>query len=432
MGDPVLGRRLMALLDLLARHSDEPGKLTRLYLSPAHKAAVAELAGWMRTAGLVVSVDALGTLTGRYEGTQPDAPALLIGSHIDTVRDAGRYDGALGVLAGIIAVEELARRSERMPFAIEVVAFGDEEGVRFPTTLLTSRALAGCFDPACLDMTDAEGITLRQALLDFGCEPGQISAVARHPDRVLGYIEVHIEQGPTLEQAHAPVGVVTAIAGVKRLCVNVLGEAGHAGTVPMRMRRDALTATAEMILAIESGAHAAGDEVVATVGRADIMPGAPNVIPGKVAFSIDIRARNDADRDAALFDIMRAMGEIANKRGVRLVSEVVHEAAAVACSPWMTEHLMRAICRQDLPAPTSVSGAGHDASAMASLCPIGMLFVRCAGGISHSPQESVAVEDADVCTRVLLDFIRNFPAPKTPAWGGPQQTPIRNCAGSRA
>ncbi len=410
MGEPVLGRRLMALLDLLARHSDEPGKLTRLYLSPAHKAAVLELAGWMRTAGLAASVDALGTLTGRYEGTQPDAPALLIGSHIDTVRDAGRYDGALGVLAGLVAVEELARRSERMPFAVEIVAFGDEEGVRFPTTLLTSRALAGRFDPACLDMTDAEGITLRQALLDFGCEPERIGAIARHSDRVLGYIEVHIEQGPTLEEARTPVGVVTAIAGVKRLSVNVLGEAGHAGTVPMHMRRDALTAAAEMILAIELTARAA-DNVVATVGRADIMSGAPNVIPGKVTFSIDIRAPNDADRDRALFDIMRAMEQIASKRGVRLVSEVVHEAAAVACSPWMTEHLTQAIRRQHLPAPTSVSGAGHDASVIASLCPIGMLFVRCAGGISHSPQESVAVEDADACVRVLLDFIRTFPVP---------------------
>jgi allantoate deiminase len=410
MSELVLGRRLMALLDLLARHSDEPGKLTRLYLSPAHKAAAAELAGWMRAAGLDVSVDALGTLTGRYEGAQPGAPALLIGSHIDTVRDAGRYDGALGVIAGLVAVEELARRSERMPFAVEILAFGDEEGVRFPATLLSSRALAGRFDPACLDMKDGEGITLRQALLDFGCNPERIDAIARQPGQVLGYIEVHIEQGPILEEACTPVGAVTAIAGVKRLAVSVVGDPGHAGTVPMHLRRDALTAASEMFLAIERGARIGGN-VVATVGRAEISPGAPNVIPGEVSFSIDIRAPNDADRDTALFSLKRAMDEIANKRGVRLTSEVVHEAGAVACSPWMTERLRRAIRRQNLPPLTLSSGAGHDASVIASLCPIGMLFVRCAGGISHSPRESVAVEDADVCVRVLLDFIENFSAP---------------------
>jgi allantoate deiminase len=412
MGESVLGRRLMALLDLFARHSDEAGKLTRLYLSPAHKAAVAELAGWMRAAGLAVWLDALGTLTGRYAGTKPDAPALLIGSHIDTVRDAGRYDGTLGVLAGLVAVEELARRSERMPFAIEVVAFGDEEGVRFPTTLLTSRALAGRFDAACLDMRDAQGISVQRALLEFGCDPQQIGAIARRSDRLLGYIEVHIEQGPTLEAARTPVGVVTAIAGAKRLCVDVLGEAGHAGTVPMRLRRDALAAASDMILAVERSARAKAD-VVATVGHAEISPGAPNVIPGKVSFSIDLRAPSDAERDAALCAIMQAMAEIADKRGVRLDASVVHEAAAVACSPWMTEQLTQAILRRGLPAPTLVSGAGHDAGAIASLCPVAMLFVRCAGGISHSPMESVATEDADVCVHVLLDFIRSLPAAAT-------------------
>ncbi|MBX6329483.1 MAG: allantoate amidohydrolase [Pseudolabrys sp.] len=401
----------MALLDLFARHSDDAGKLTRLYLSPAHKSAIAELSGWMRAAGLAVAVDALGTLTGRYESAQPGAPTLLIGSHIDTVRDAGRYDGALGVLAGLVAVEELASRSERMPFAIEIVAFGDEEGVRFPTTLLSSRALAGRFDSACLDMRDAQGITLRQALVDFGCDPEQIGAIARRSDHLLGYVEVHIEQGPTLAEARKPVGVVTAIAGAKRLSVDVIGKAGHAGTVPMRLRRDALAAASEMILAIERIARAAAN-IVATVGNAAISPGAPNVIPGKVSFSVDLRAPNDADRDAALSGISQAMEEIARKRGVRLESQIVHETPAVACSPSMTECLTQAIRRQGFPAPMMVSGAGHDASAVASLCPVGMMFVRCAGGISHSPEESVTTEDADVCVRVLLDFLRGFPESK--------------------
>jgi allantoate deiminase len=418
MGELALGRRLMALLDLFARHSDEPGKLTRLYLSRAHKAALTELSGWMGAAGLTVSVDALGTLTGRYEGARPGAPALLIGSHIDTVRNAGRYDGALGVLAGLVAVEELARRRERLPFAVEIVAFGDEEGVRFPTTLLGSRSLAGSFDPAWLNMADADGTTLRQALIGFGCDPEGIGTVPRRSDEVLGYLEVHIEQGPLLESARVPVGAVTAIAGVKRLSVSVAGEAGHAGTVPMPLRRDALAAASEMALAVERGARAAAG-VVATVGRMEVSPGAVNVIPGTASFTIDIRAPDDRDRDAALAEIMRTMEMIASRRGVRLASEVVHEVPAVACSPAMTELLLQAIRRQALVPLTLASGAGHDAAAIAALCPIAMLFVRCAGGVSHSPRESIALDDADMCVRVLLDVLRHFPEPKTSAVSPP-------------
>lgn len=410
MDDDALGRRAVELADRLARHSDETGKLTRLYLSPAHRRAADELGDWMRAAGLAVSMDALGTLTGRYEGTGPGAPALVIGSHIDTVRDAGRYDGVLGVLAGLVAVEELAQRSERLPFAVEIVAFGDEEGVRFPTTLLGSRAFAGRFDPAWLDMTDAEGIALRRALVDFGCDPAKIDAIARQPGGVLGYVEAHIEQGPVLEAAGLPVGVVTAIAGAKRLSMSVVGEAGHAGTVPMNLRRDALAAAAEMILAVERGARAAAG-VVATVGRAEASPGSVNVVPGAASFCIDIRASDDASRDAALAGILEAVGGIACRRGVQVTSELVYEAPAVACSPSMTEPLAQAIRRQGFPVLTLTSGAGHDATAIASLCPIGMLFVRCARGVSHNPQESVSVADADTCVRVLLDFLRNLRGP---------------------
>jgi allantoate deiminase len=407
MNEPVLGRRLMELLDRLARHSDEPGKLTRLYLSPAHKAAVTELSHWMRAAGLAVSVDALGTLTGRYEGTNSNAPALLIGSHIDTVRDAGRYDGALGVLAGLVAIEELARRGERLPFAIEIVAFGDEEGVRFPVTLLGSRAFAGRFDPAWLSMVDADQVTLRQALLDFGCDPEKIGLIARPPEAVLAYIEPHIEQGPALEAAGLSVGAVTAIAGVKRCLVRVVGEAGHAGTVPMQLRRDALAAAAEMILAVEEIAIARRD-VVATVGSAAILPGAVNVIPGTVSFSLDIRAAADTQRDAALTAILGRMADIARCRRVLVASELVYESPAVNCSAPITDRLVDAIRRQGIAPLTLASGAGHDAAALASLCPVGMLFVRCAGGISHNPQESISVTDADACVRVLLDVLPAF------------------------
>jgi len=397
----------MARLDALARHSDEPVQLTRLYLSAAHKAAAEELAGWMREAGLTVSIDALGTVVGRYESAMPGTPALLLGSHIDTVRDAGRYDGTLGVIAGLVAVEELSKRGETLPFAIEVVAFGDEEGVRFPTTLTASRALAGNFDPMVLEACDADGVSLRNALIAFGCEPTAIARVAKSREAVLAYVEVHIEQGPVLESEGLPVGVVTAINGVRRLAVVVTGEAGHAGTVPMRLRRDALTATAEMALAVERVANSLPD-VVATVGRMEVFPCAVNVIPGSVQFTIDVRSPEDSQRDAATEEISRAIRKIAANRRVEVSISTTHEAPATACSTVMINALSRAINHLGFTTRTLPSGAGHDAMAIATLCPIGMLFVRCAGGISHNPRESISLQDADICVRILLDFLRNF------------------------
>jgi allantoate deiminase len=397
----------MTRLDALARHTDEPGKLTRLYLSAAHKTAAEELAGWMREAGLTVSIDALGTVVGRYEGATPGAPALLIGSHIDTVRDAGRYDGALGVIAGLVAVEELAKRSEKLPFAIEVVAFGDEEGVRFPTTLTSSRALAGHFDPAVLDICDADGISLRNALTAFGGDPTAIAHIAKSREQAVAYIEVHIEQGPVLEAANLPVGVVTAINGVRRLAVDVMGEAGHAGTVPMRLRRDALAAAAEMALIVERVGNSSPD-ILATVGRMEVSPGAVNVIAGNVRFTIDVRSPADKQRDAATEEIVRLLRKTAAERRVELSMSTMHEAPATACSPIMIDALSQAIGHVGLSPHLLPSGAGHDAMAMAELCPVGMLFVRCAGGISHNPKEAISLQDADISVRVLLEFLRNF------------------------
>ena len=397
----------MERLDALARHSDEPGKLTRLYLSAAHKAAADDVARWMREAGLTVSIDALGTVVGRYESTTPGAPALLLGSHIDTVRDAGRYDGALGIIAGLVAVEKLSKHSETLPFAIEVVAFGDEEGVRFPTTLTSSRALAGNFDPAVLELCDAEGVSLRKALIAFGCDPAAIAGIARSRKKVLAYVEVHIEQGPVLESAGLPVGVVTAINGVRRLVVVVIGEAGHAGTVPMRLRRDALTAAAEMVLAIERIGNSLPNSV-ATVGQMNVLPCAVNVIPGSVQFTIDVRSPEDTHRDAATEEITRSIRKIAADRQVEVSISTMHEAPATACSPVMVNALSRAITNFGFATRLLPSGAGHDAMAIAKLCPIGMLFVRCAGGISHNPKEAISLQDADICVRILLDFLRNF------------------------
>ncbi len=402
-----LGQRVMDRAAQLARHSDEPGKLTRLYLSPAHKAAVKELSGWMQEAGLAVSTDDLGTVAGRFEGKISNAPALLIGSHIDTVRDAGHYDGPLGVLAGLAVVEELSRAGEPLPFAIEILAFGDEEGVRFPDTFAGSRALAGTFNPDTLEGRDADGISLRRALKDFGCDPEGISTIARKRSDVLAYVEAHIEQGPVLEAENLPVGVVSAINALKRFSVTVTGIAGHAGTVPMPMRRDAFAACAEMTLAIEAIAAGVND-VVATVGRVDVRPGAVNVIPGKAAFTIDLRAPDAARRDAAADQISQAMQSIAARRHVRLDMTLINETAPVACSPLVMKGLSDVIAKHRIAVRTLPSGAGHDAMTVADLCPVGMLFVRCKGGISHNPAESITAEDADICVRVLLDFVRHF------------------------
>jgi allantoate deiminase len=401
------GEALLARLDDLARFTDEPGALTRLYLSPAHKAATRQVAAWMEEAGMAAAVDPVGNVAGRYEGERPGLPAVLLGSHIDTVRNAGRYDGNLGVLAAIQAVAELNAKAERLPFAIEVLAFGDEEGVRFPTALAGSRAVAGTFDPATLDARDEDGVTVRDALSAFGCDPAAIPGIARRPGQAFAYVEVHIEQGPVLEAEDLPVGVVTAINGASRFKVEVTGEAGHAGTVPMGLRKDALAATAEMVLAVERRASATPD-LVGTVGRLDVAPGAVNVIPGSARFTIDLRAPDDAIRTEAAADIEVHFRDIAARRGVGLAVERTYDEPARVCDAALITQLSAAVERAGIRPRRLPSGAGHDGLAMAALCPIGMLFVRCKGGISHNPAESITAQDAGTAVAVLADFLRHF------------------------
>lgn len=402
-----VGRNLMARLESFARFTDEPGRLTRLYLSPSHQAAAAELMRWMTAAGLTAHMDAIGNVVGRYEGQHPGAPALLLGSHIDTIRNAGRYDGNLGVLAALSAVEGFARAGRRFPFAIEVLAFGDEEGVRFPSTLAGSKAVAGRFDDATLAMKDEAGVTLEAALRAFGCDPGAISGIARRSQDVLAFVEVHIEQGPVLEAEGLPVGIVTAINGASRFLFDVTGEAGHAGTVPMPLRRDALAAAAEMVLAVEALAVSQPD-LVATVGRFAPTPGAVNVIAGHVRFSIDVRAPDDAVRHAAISALTDEFRSIAGRRQVAVAHECTYDVPATPCHPAIVEALSASVARLGWPVRRLASGAGHDTMALAPLCPVGMLFVRCAGGISHNPAESITAEDASVAVNVLGDFIRTF------------------------
>ncbi len=398
----------MARMEALARFTDVPGQIHRLFLSPSHRQAAEAVAVMMREAGCdSVEIDALGTVVGRYEGQIPGLPSLVIGSHIDTVKDAGAFDGILGVVAGMGVVETLNEAGERLPFCVEIVAFGDEENVRFPSNLSSSRALAGTFNPATLDVQDENGISFRDALVRFGGDPDGVLAIARRREDVLGYVELHIEQGPVLEAEGLPLGVVTAINGASRRRLVVGGEAGHAGTVPMPLRRDALAAASEMVLAVERLGSLQPD-TVATVGRLAVEPGAVNVIPGRASFTLDARGPLDAVRERMVEAILAECRAIARRRKVTLAVEPFFDSPACPCDAGIQAGLSAALSRLQVPVRALPSGAGHDAMAMAALCPVGMLFVRCAGGVSHNPAESMTAADADLAIRALIDFTRNY------------------------
>ncbi len=399
------GERLMTRLDAFAAFTDEPGRLTRLFLSDSHRRAAAAFIGWCAEAGVAARIDAAGNVVARYEGQTAGAPALMLGSHIDTVRDAGRYDVNYGALAALAVVVDLAARGVRLEHAVEIVAFGDEEGVRFPTTLTGSRALAGAYPTSALDEKDARGVVRRDALRTFGGDPDTAGGLRRRS--VAAFVEAHIEQGPVLEAEDLPIGVVSAINGVSRLEVFVEGVAGHAGATPMGLRRDALAAAAQMALTIEARARSEAD-LVATVGRMDVYPGAVNVIPGDVRFSIDLRAPADWNRDVAFADLTSAIEAIAAQRDVRATVKKTFEAKAFVCDSGIVAGLSRAVESLGVTARHLSSGPGHDTMAMGELCPSGMVFVRCKGGISHNPLESITAEDCAYGLAALTRFVRAF------------------------
>lgn len=384
-----------------APFSDMAGGLYRAWLTPAYRAAREQLCAWMVEAGMTPRVDAAANLIGRYEGTG-DGPPLIIASHLDSVRDGGCYDGPLGIMLGVECVAALAASGRRMPFPIEVIAFGDEEGSRFPAAMLTSKAVAGVLGdvPA---MADRDGVTLAQALAGFGSAPDRLEE-ARHPG-ALAYLEAHIEQGPVLEAEGLALGVVTGIAAQLRFAAVVRGLAGHAGTSSMPLRRDALAGAAEMVLAIETIARADQSDLVATVGRLEALPGAANVIPGEVRFTIDVRSGDPARRDRAAEEILAALPAIAERRGLSVGVEQVHDLPASPCDPALMDLLEAALVAEGHPARRLVSGAGHDAMIMAALAPTAMLFIRCRDGISHNPSEDVTPADADAALAVMLGFI---------------------------
>jgi allantoate deiminase/N-carbamoyl-L-amino-acid hydrolase len=366
----------------------------------------------MLAAGLSVEIDAVGNVVGRLPCGRSGAKTLITGSHYDTVIDAGRYDGRLGIVLPIIAALELRQRGTQLPFDLEIIAFSDEEGVRFKSTFIGSSAVAGCFDERILDGADPSGTSMRAAMLEAGLDAAKIPAVARAPRQLLGYVEVHIEQGPVLLNERRALGVVTSIAGSVRYDVSVVGLAGHAGTVPMALRRDAAAAAAEIVLAIERVCGAT-QGLVGTVGKLEVPGGAINVIPARCDLTIDVRAGDDALRNRAMADILATIDAIAARRGVHASVQQLMEAAAAPCAPGMQKLWADSISRitGDSSPRHLPSGAGHDAMKMAAVTEIGMLFVRCGnGGISHHPDEIVDVADVDLATRAFEDFLINFRA----------------------
>ncbi len=410
--DPALGQEIVRRISALGDISESSSDLTRIFLTPEHRAAAEMLLAWMREAGMRVHLDAIGNICGRYEGERPGLPCLMLGSHYDTVRDAGKWDGPLGLVTAISCVADLHKRGGPLPFAIEVTGFADEEGVRFASTLLGSRAVAGTFDESVLGAKDGAGISMRDALSQFGLDPGHIGAAARARGELHAYVELHIEQGPVLESQDLPVGVVTAISGATRLAVRLTGMAGHAGTVPMPLRRDALAGAAECIAAIEQFCRTDEAGLVGTVGYIHATPGATNVIPGQVAFTIDLRAPTDPHRKLAVADIVRQIENIAKRRKLVLQVDVTHENRTVPCAPWLKRQVADAIAGEGYRVFELPSGAGHDGMAMIDIADVAMLFVRCRGGISHHPDEHVDVADADAGAKVLLRLIENFRPPQ--------------------
>ena len=408
----LFGDRILEQADQLARFSESEHGITRTFLSRSHEKAARYLLSLMRDAGMHCEIDALGNVVGRYLGESAAAPTILCGSHQDSVVDAGRYDGLFGILSPIACIAELHRQRRRLSHAIEVVAFGDEEGVRFDVTMIGSAAMAGSFDPVWLDRRDAAGITMREALESFGGNPDHWAEVKRDPKQLACFVESHIEQGPVLLDQGVPVGVVSAIAGVSRVRIAVIGVAGHAGTVPMPLRRDAYAAAAEMALAIESVALERADQVVATVGKVAVaLGGAVNVIPGRVEFTIDLRSGDDGKRIDALAEVRMRCETIAAKRQCQLQWETFFQLSAAPCDQRLQQRLADAISKRGIEVHRLPSGAGHDAMKFNGTVPIAMLFVRCGnGGISHNPAEIMTAEDADIGTAVLLDFFESFGA----------------------
>jgi N-carbamoyl-L-amino-acid hydrolase len=405
---PEFGAKILDMARELALFSETTEGLTCTYFSLAHKATAARLRDWMRSAGLAAEIDAVGNVVGRYAGAANASRTLIVGSHYDTVTNAGQFDGRLGILTAIVVAEHLHCTGRRLPFHLEVIGFSEEEGVRFSAPYLGSSAVAGCFNETVFDRHDANGISLATLLHAEGVDLTAIRKLARRPETLRGYLEVHIEQGPVLLQNDLPVGIVSSIAASARFRVAIRGVAGHAGTVPMSLRHDAAAAAAEIVLAVERRCGE-GPNLVGTVGQLAVPHGVINVIPGHCELSLDIRGGDDPTHAAAIADILAAICQIAERRGVTAEVAEIARHAAVVCAPQIQSALARAIGRTGIEPFYLASGAGHDGEMFAGVTDIGMLFVRCGnGGISHSPRETVTAADVDIAARILLDAVVNL------------------------
>ena len=409
---PAIGATIMEWAEEIGAWSEDEGALTCTYMTDAHRRTADQIAHWMREAGMHAHIDAVGNVVGRYLSTDPQAKTLMTGSHYDTVRNGGKYDGREGILLPIAIVKHLHEKGETLPFHFEIIGFSEEEGVRFKSTFLGSNAIIGQFDLNLLNLTDRDGVSMRDVLTQAGHDVTAIPKIARDPSDLLGYVEVHIEQGPVLLNRDLPVGIVTSIAGSSRYLVNLKGVASHAGTTPMSMRKDAAAAAAEIILYVE---QRCGDDqhasLVGTVGQLQVPNGSTNVIPGACVLSLDIRAAADDIRDAAVADVLKKIEEITQRRSVDVTIEKTVSAPAAPCAHWLMNQLAAATERAGVKQFELASGAGHDAMTIAKMTDVAMLFTRCGnGGISHNPLETMTADDAEVSAQILLDFLRNFKA----------------------
>ncbi len=409
--EPTLGNRVWDWAEALARHSDpgfaERGQLTVTYLTDAHRACAAMLVQWMRQdCGFdEVSIDAVGNVVAVYHGSNREAKRLLTGSHYDTVRNGGKYDGRLGILVPMACVRELSRANQRLPYGIEVIGFAEEEGQRFKAVFLGSGALTGDFDMAWLDQVDAQGQSMRDAMQNAGLHPGDIAGLKRDPNRYQGFVEVHIEQGPVLNAMDLPLGVVTSVNGSVRYLGEIVGMASHAGTTPMGQRRDAAAAAAELVLYAEQRAAQTPD-AVATVGMLEVPGGSINVVPGRCTFSLDVRATTNAARDACAADITEALDKICQQRGVSHTLELALRIPAAPSAPSWQRHWEQAVAHLGLPVFCMPSGAGHDAMKLNQVMPQAMLFMRgLNAGISHNPLESITNDDAQLCVQAFQHLL---------------------------
>ncbi len=412
--EPLLGNLVWDWAEQLAEYSDpgysERGELCVTYMTAAHRASAQRLAVWMRDdCGFDdVRIDAVGNVVGIYHGSDPQAKRLLTGSHYDTVRNGGKYDGRLGILVPMACVRELHRQGRRLPYSIEVVGFAEEEGQRYKAVFLGSGALTGQFNTGWLEQADTDGITMRQAMLDAGCDIAAIDALKRDPAGYLGFVEVHIEQGPVLNDLDLPLGVVTSINGSVRFLGEIVGTASHAGTTPMSMRRDAACAAAELALFVERRGAAVPD-LVATVGMLEVPNGSINVIPGRCKFSLDVRATTNEVRDAAAADIQAELAAICQRRGLRYTLEETMRAAAAPSAPAWQARWEQAVESLGLPVFTLPSGAGHDAMMLHQIMPQAMLFLRgLNAGISHNPLEAITNDDTELCVRAFQHLLNQL------------------------